>query len=63
MIEQLESPFCRGVYTKLGDSPLGELLIEDTQKIKQHLHDAHKMSKENSEYLATLQEYLLVGYL
>lgn len=40
---------------------MGQSLIEELQIIEGKLHEQYKLAKENSEYLSTLQEYLLVS--
>lgn len=60
LFENIDSPFARSVFARIKDDAIGEILIADIEKIKATLNDAHRIAKENAEYLSTLQEYLVV---
>lgn len=37
-------------------------MLKDWQLFTQSLHDQHHLAKENTEYLATITDYLIVIY-
>lgn len=61
IIDQLNGTFATSILDKLKDSPTGEILLEDVQKVKDRIGEAHLLAKEISEYLSTLQDYLIVS--
>lgn len=63
IIDQLNGSFTQSIIAKIKDIPTGEILAEDLDKVKQKIYDSHLVAKEITEYLSTLQEYLIVSHL
>lgn len=63
IIDQLNGTFAQSILNKLKYSPTGEILLEDLQKVKDKIHEAHLLAKEITEYLSTVQDYLIVSIL
>lgn len=61
IIDQLNSTFAQSILDKLKNSPTGEILLEDLQKVKDKIAEQYLLAKEISEYLSTLQDYLIVS--
>lgn len=64
LIDQIDSQFANSIFERLKNTAEGEGLVEEIEKIKVTLREAHVVAKENAKYLGTLEEYLVVsGFL